>query len=188
MAEVKSTIEIALEKAKTMEISPDDRRRFKHEEMMSRARHIFQDHMNNVHRSDILRQALKESREDAPLLRRCFTEVLSGALEPGRSSARIWEGFCELGLSDTGPFEKALNRIAENEARSRRETAHLIKDRVRRSLAETGISGTAVDIHVEASDQWKTSLSERDKKRRVELDAICTKIAEATERCSSSPQ
>ncbi len=188
MAEVKSTLEIALEKAKNMEISSDDRRRFKHEEMVSRARDIFKDHMNNFHRSDIIRQALKESREDAPLLRQCLTEVLVGAVEPGQPSERIWEGLRELGLSDTGPFEKALNRITENDARSRRETAQRIKDRVRRSLAEAGISGTAVDIHAEASDQWKESLSERDKKRCVELDAIRTEIAEATERRSSSPQ
>jgi hypothetical protein len=188
MAEVKSTLEIALEKAKNMEISSDERRRFKHEAMVSRARDIFQNHMNNFHRSDIIRQALKESLEDAPLLRQCLTELLVGALEPGQSSERIWEGLRELGLSDTGPFEKALTRIAENDARSRRETAQRIKERVRRSLAEAGISGTAVDIRVEASDRCKTGLSERGKKSRAELDAIRTEIAEAIGRRSSSPQ
>lgn len=188
MAEVKSTIEIALEKAKNMEISSDDRRRFKHEEMMSRAKDIFQDHMNNFHRPDILGHALKESGKDASLLRQCLTEVLVGALEPGKSSERIWEGLRELGLSDTDCFEKALTRIAEDDARSRRETAQRITDRVRRSLAEAGISGTAVDIHVEASDQWRTSLSEGDTRKRVELDAIRTQIAEAIEKRSSSPR
>ena len=188
MAEVKSTLEIALEKAKNMEISSDERRRFKHEAMVSRARDIFQDHMNNFHRSDIIRQALKESLEDAPLLRQCLTELLVGALEPGQSSERIWEGLHELGVFDTDTFKKTLTRITENSVRSQGETREQLKDQIVRDLSEIGISGTALDINLEASGHCKDTLQELNQKTRADLDNLYQEITRAIEKCSNSPR
>jgi len=188
MTEVKSTLEIALEKAKAMEISPEDRRRFKQEEMLSRAKVIFRDYINHLHRPDTIRQALKESHEDVPLLRKCLTEVFVGALEPGQPSDRIWEGLGELGLSDTGPFEEALTRITENHVKSLQKAAERVLDQVVHALTEIGISGTAVDVNIEASAFWRNSLRKLNERRCAELDKLRQDITRAIERRSNSPR
>jgi hypothetical protein len=188
MTEVKSTLEIALEKAKTMEISPEDRRRFKQEEMLSRAKAIFQDYVDHRYRSETIPQALKENPEDASFLRASLIKVFVGALEPGQPADRIWEGLGELGLSHTAPFEEALTRITENHVKNRQEAADRVKHRMANALNEIGISGTAVDLNIEASDLWRDSVRELNRRKCVELDKLRQDMIRTIERRSNFPR
>ena len=188
MGEIKSTLEIALEKAKAVEISSEDRERFKKEEVLSKAREIFQGYTNHRTRSRSLAEAIKGSGKTASLLKQSLTEIFLGALDLSHSSERIWEGLQELGLKDTGPFQEALTRIAEDDRRARTEEAEKMRNMLRESLAKSGISGTAVDPNIEGNAQWKDVLDSLDQRVSTELETLRQKIARAIEEGSSSPR
>lgn len=188
MAEIKSTLEIALEKAKAMEISSDDRKRFKREEVLSRARDIFQSYTNRAIRSGSLADAITATGKDASLLKQCLIEIVVGTLDPSHSSDRIWEGLRELGLGDAAPFQRAFTRIAEDDRRARKEGAERVEKMLRESLAKSGIAGTAVDPNVEASPQCKEVLDTLDQTISAELHRLRQEIARAIEKDSSSPR
>lgn len=188
MGEIKSTLEIALEKAKAVEISPQDRKRFKREEALSKAREILQHYTNHPTRSSSLAEVITKSGKDASLLKQCLIEAFLETLDLSHPSERIWGGLRELGLRDTTPFQKAFARIAEDDNRARREEAEKIQNRLLESLAKAGISGTAVDPNIEGSPQWKEALENHDQRISAALDGLRQEIARAIEKNSSSPR
>lgn len=188
MGEIKSTLEIALEKAKAVEISSEDRKRFKREEIASKARDIFHLYTNHPNRSSNLAETINGSGKDASLLKQCLTEIFLVALDLSHSSERIWQGLQELGLRDTGPFREAFTRIANDDDRARKEEAEKVENTLRESLAKAGISGTAVDPNIEGSSQLKDVLNSLDQRVSAELERLRQEIARAIEGGSSSPR
>ncbi len=188
MGEIKSTLEIALEKAKAVEISSEDRERFKREKLVSEARNIFQQYVSRPNRLGDLSEAIEGREKDPSLLKQCLIDVFLGALDRSRSSERIWQGLQELGLEDPGPFREAFTRIAEDEDRARREEAEKVKIAIRESLARAGISGSAVDPNLEESSPWKEVLHSLDERASAERERLRSRIATAIERRSSSPR
>ena len=188
MGEVKSTLEIALEKADALKVSSEDRKRFKHEEALSRARDILRLYTNDPQKSSGIEETIQESGEDRTLLQQCLTEVFLEALDPSHTSEVIWEGLGELGLRDAGSFQAALTRIAEEHAGALKEEAEKIGGMLRDSLAKAGISGTAVEPNVEQSPQWEEIANRLDQARAAQLDRLRREIATAIEKNSSSPR
>lgn len=188
MGEIKSTLEIALEKAKAMEISTEDRARFKEEEIFAKAREIFQQFVNHSRRESPLAEEIKRSGKDASLLRKCLIEIFLNALDLSHSSERIWQGLQELGLRDPGPHREAVIRIAEDDKRARRDKAEKLETMLRESLAREGISGTAVDLNIEGSSQWKDFLTQQDHRVSEELERLRQDISRVIEGDSSSPR
>jgi hypothetical protein len=188
MGEIKSTLEIALEKAKAVEISKEERERFKREEVLAKARDIFSRFKNHPSRTTRLVQEIKRSGEDARLLKACLTEIFLEALDDAHSSERIWQGLQELGLKDRVPFKESLSQIAEDEKRARREEIGKVENTLRESLAKRGISGTAVDPNIEENAHWKDFLTNLDQRVSEDLKMLRQRIFRAIEAGSSSPR
>ena len=186
MGEIKSTLEIALEKAKAVKISSEDRQRFKREETLSEARNIFQRYTNHPSRSASLAALITESGKDADLLKQCLIATFVKALDLSHSSERIWDGLGELGLEETRRYQESLARIVQENERLRREAAEKVEKAVLKSLAESGISGTAVDLNIEGTAQWKNALESLDQKVSAELAQLRQEILHVIENHSSS--
>lgn len=188
MGEIKSTLEIALEKAKAVEISSEEREHFKREEILARAKDIFSRFINYPSRSTSLAKEIKKSGKNATILKKHLTEVFVEALDISNSSERVWQGLQELGLKDPTPFKEALTRAAKDEKRARQKEARKAENRLRESLERAGISGTAVDPNIEGSAQWRDFLSNLDQRLSEELHTLRRGIVRAIEEGSSSPR
>jgi len=186
MGEIKSTLEIALEKAKAVEISSEDRERFKHEAIHSKARDLFQRYTSHGDRSISLSEAIKKIGKDASLLEECVIERFLEALDPYNPSETIWAGLSELGLENPNPFRDTLSRLAEENARGRREAAEDIRKMVRDSLVKEGISGTAIDPNIEENTHWKDISKALDQEVSAGLDGLRQEVSHATKRRNSS--
>jgi hypothetical protein len=186
VAEIKSTLEIALEKAKAVEISSEDRKRFKQEEIRSKARDIFQRYTNHPSRLDSLTKTIRESGDDESLLRECLKDRFLDVLDLSDPSQRIWEGLRELGLENPEPFREALRHMAEESDKIRQEGVENVKKMVRQSLSESGISGTAIDPNIDEAPQWKDIVKSLDQSTSDGLARLRQKIARAIRKHSSS--
>jgi hypothetical protein len=188
MAEIKSTLEIAMEKAKAVEISSKDRERFRREEALSEATKIFQRYTTSPARSGSLEETIMKSGKDASLLRGCLTEIFLNTLDLSHPTERIWDGLQELGLGKTAAFQELFNRIAEDYQKAHHDEAETLGNAMKKSLAEAGISGTAVDPNIEQSVQWKDALERLDQRVSTDLERLRQKIARAIEKRSNSPR
>jgi len=186
MAEIKSTLEIALEKTKAVEISSEDRKRFKQEEIRSKARDIFQGYTNHPSRRGNLTKTIRESGNDESLLKECLKDRFLEALDLSDPSQRIWEGLRELGLENPEPFREALRHMAEEGDKIRQEGVENVKKMVRKSLAKSGISGTAIDPNVDEAPQWKDIVKSLDQSTSDGLARLRQEIARSIGRHSSS--
>jgi hypothetical protein len=188
MGEIKSTLEIAMEKAKALEISSEDKRRFKQEEILTKARDLSQRYIERPNRSKRLTDVIEEIGEDANLLREALVETFLGALDLSRPSERIWEGLEEMGLKDPGSFRETLTRIAKEAELALGQEKEKAKKTIRESLAGSGISGTAIEPHVEDSPLLKDSMKRLDEKVSGKLGKLRQEITAAIEKRSSSPR
>ncbi len=185
MGEIKSTLEIALEKAKAVEISSEDRKRFRREKVLSRARDLFRRYTDHPNRSNSLADAIDQSGKDAPLLTQGLAELFLGALDLSDPSERIWQGLQELGLGDTDSFQEAFDRMAADNERARKEGTEKLRNTLTESLAKSGISGTAVDPNIEESPLWKNLVGSLNQKVTTELHRLRQEIANAIKRNNS---
>lgn len=188
MGEIKSTLEIALEKAKAVEVSSEERKRFKREDALAKARDIFEQFINHPSRSRNLPEEIKKSGKDPSVLKECLAEILLGAIDLSRSTERIWQGLQQLGLGDTDPFKEALSRLVEDSNKARTKEAESLEKVLRESLGKAGISGTAVDPNVEGSSQWKDFISDLDQRVSGELQRLRQEIACTIEGRNNSPR
>jgi hypothetical protein len=188
MAEVKSTLEIALEKANALEVSSQDREHFKREEALSTARSVFRAYTQHPQRLQSLSEAIQNSGKDPTLLRQCLVEVFLESLDPANPSERIWEGLGELGLGDTGTLRRTFKKMIEDDTKARKKGAEKVEILLRDSLSKAGISGTAVEPNIEQSGQWKDVVTNLDQRLSAELGRLRKEIAGAIESHSSSLQ
>ncbi len=188
MGEIKSTLEIALEKAKAMEISPEDRERFKKEEILSVAREIFQAHMNHSNKSVSLMKEIRKKEKDTSAITYSLTEMFIEALDLTHSSERIWQGLQELGLKDADHFREILAGMKADNAQARQQAAQKVGEEIRECLSESGISGTAVDPNIEGSPRWTASMQSLDARFSSRLENFRKEISRAIEGHSSSPR
>jgi hypothetical protein len=186
MAEVKSTLEIALEKANALEVSSKDKEQFKREEALSKATNIFRRYTEHPQRSTSLSQVIEDGGADTTLVRQCLREIFLKSLGPAIPSDRIWEGLQELGLQDAGSFRAALSKMIEDDAKARQELAERVNDLLHDSLSKAGFSGTAVDPNIEQSPRWEEAVKQLDQTLSAELDRLRQEIISAIEKRNSS--
>ncbi|NIQ38545.1 MAG: hypothetical protein GTN81_08145 [Proteobacteria bacterium] len=179
MGEIKSTLEIAMEKAKAVEVSSEDRERFKREEILAKARDIFLRFTRHPNRTMSVAAEVKRGGKDTPLLKESLVEVFLEALDPSDPSERIWKGLEELGLKKSDTFRKSLANLAEEEKKAYEEQASKVERKIMESLGKSGISGNAVDVNVEGSTQWLDFLEDLKKKNAAKLQTLRQKIARA---------
>jgi hypothetical protein len=186
MGEIKSTLDIALEKAKAIKISPEDRKHFKQKEILSKTRDIFQQYIDHPNRSEGLTKAIKDSGKDAPLIKESLTEAFLAALDPSHPSGRVWEGLHELGLKEIQPFQEKLAQIAQKNEKAQTEERKKVETVLLESLSGSGITGTAIDPNVDETPQWKQTLAALDQKTASELGRLRDEIVRAIKSRSSS--
>jgi hypothetical protein len=168
MGEIKSTLDIIMDKTKNLTVTEEEKRVFKEQEMAGRVKGLVQRYTDGV----ITRQRLKEEvagleRESGnkDMVGNLFLKEALGHMELGRDN----EPFLGLLESSPGSNAEAVREILEDFADRlvRERDSH--EERLKLWLKDLGISGSAVIPNLEADPEWKQRLEEleREMKRRL---------------------
>ena len=151
MGEIKSTLEIIMEKTKGLAPTDDEKREFKQKKMAGKVKGLIQKFINgiiNIDRLDIEMAAIKE--DDQHMLNRLILNETIGRIRPGEDNEPILQIMKALDGVDINhireiltKFDKKLNM--EREAR---------KEGLINTLQEKGISGSAVIPNLQADAGW----------------------------------
>ena len=158
MAELKSTLELVMERTKNMVETPEERARKKAEELEARARGISLRLCDELIRPEELLRAIEDaSDQDPEELRGVLLAVMIDELDLTRPCDDLLEGFKIL----AGPASsEALARASELTLDFEEATGGLIQEAKEKALAELaaqGISGSAVRPKFEASPWYRTA-------------------------------
>ena len=168
MAEIKSTLDIIMEKAEKFTLTEEEKHAFRRRELEGRIKGRIQKYVDGLLDLERFKEETagfdeKDRPEAAGLMR---AEALD-RVRPGEKNQPLLDILSLAGM-DTGPLNKLLldyeRKIEEEKERSKA----LAMERLRKR----GISGSAVIPNIDADEEWLKALSELRVAFQEELKAL----------------
>jgi hypothetical protein len=169
MAEIKSTLDIIMEKAKGITVTEEEKAQFKRRELQTKVEGFFHKTLGGA--MDLERLATQLAGIDHAdrgiamefLLQQCLARL---DLEGGNKPVMVIME--ELLKVDTSPLKAILETFREELEKGRRDQ----EEKIKKDLGKAGISGSAVVPNILAAPDWNRYVSELREKFSVELESI----------------
>jgi hypothetical protein len=157
MAEIRSTLDIIMEKSKDLTMSDEEKKAFKEQEMAGKIRGLIQKYLDGSLDMDKLNveiAALAEKDED--MVKRLIREESVSRIELEGNNEPLLRVLGEITGSEAEFLREVLK---EFEKRLEREKGIREKELIK-SLDKKGISGSAVLPNINADPEWSRYVSE----------------------------
>jgi len=178
MSEVKSTIDLIMEKTRGMKLTPEEKCKARREMVKREVRGRIIPYMHGEESLDRLLGSMSEE------MMMPAVEVLAESLETGGANARALG--CLRALAGKEPelislLDEIRAILDEHEARLSRERARLETDLLR-ELARWGISGPAVKPALDSDPRWLDQLKELEETSGSRLKEAAGRLVTSWER------
>jgi hypothetical protein len=171
VGEIKSTIDLVMEKTKGLSLSEEEKRHLKEEEEARKA----QVHVKRYLKGDLdLEQLLDQGRASSKTAQKTMIHALvEEGLKPGRESFSRALSALERWNPD-GP-KSSLKRLKDFSlmyAKALQKQKRKVKAQLWEELAARGVEGSAVEPNVLASPLWEETLRKMEREVRSQLEGI----------------
>ena len=169
MGEIRSTMDIIMEKTKGLTMTEEEKEAFRKKETAGKVRGLFQRFLDGFIDAERLKDeigSLGEKRYAVAreaLLRECM-----GRMEPGADNTILLDALENAAGPDIAPIQKIIldyNQDLEQQKMDRKQV-------MQKHLERLGISGTAVIPNIHADQEWIKHLSEMNKGFQEKLKNI----------------
>jgi len=165
MGEIKSTLDLIMEKTKNMTLTEEEKGAIRTRELKAKVRGWFQRYSDGLLTISDLMEFMEPDGpafdETASLMR----EECLARMNPETDNRKIFQIMDEILGIDSGPFQSLIDHFHEELEQVR---AGATGD-ARTALHERGISGTAVVPNLQISPAWNTCLDNARKQFRSKL-------------------
>jgi len=169
MGEIKSTMDIIVEKTKGLTMSEEEKEAFRKKETEGKVRGLLQRFLDGFIDSERLKDeigSLGETRDSVAkeaLIRECM-----GRMEPGADNTILLDALENAAGLDIAPVQKIIldyNQDIEQQKMDRKQV-------LQKNLEGLGISGSAVIPNIHADHEWIRHLSEMNKGFREKIETL----------------
>lgn len=182
MAEIKSSIELAMEKTKGLSFTEEERRKLEEQKEQRLAQAVVLQYM----RGEMSLEELEKKRVQAiPSARRALDKALVEGLSLGMDAFPLIMEAMERFLGKG--HRRALQRLKDLSiewGQLLQKRKRKLRAQLREELALRGVEGSAVEPHVEGSPLWEKALRELQDQfqdRLVEAQGLVGKAVESSE-------
>lgn len=169
MAEIRSTMDIIMERAKKYSVTEEEKRDFKRRELEGKIKGFIQRYVDGLMAGERLEEEIADLREEEQEeLDRLIRKEALDLVQPGRDNERLLEILSSVAGMDVGPIAGLLKDFdgrIENERAKREEV-------LRADLERKGISGSAVVPNLEADEEWLRAKSEAEQRFQEKLRSL----------------
>ena len=169
MAEIKSTMDIIMERAKNLTVTDEDKKEFAAKEAQNRIKGLFQKYLDGVLSINQFKTEMiafagdQKQAAERELLAECF-----GAMTVEGDNQPFLEVLERVLECDIRPVLGVLDAFLEQQTTDRNEkTLSLIQ-----KLKARGVSGSAVIPNLKADDTWRAYLADMLARLRKELEGL----------------
>ena len=168
MGEIRSTLDIIMEKAERVIVTDEDKDAFMKSEMEGKVRGLLQKYLDGIMNQERLKREVEAMGSDRHVL---ATAVLKkeclGRIEPEEDNHPFLEILAHVVGLDTKPVRELLSGYQQEQEEKRGNRESDLKER----LKDQGISGTAVLPNLGADPEWTRYLSEAKDEFRKRIAA-----------------
>ncbi len=157
MGEIRSTLDIIMEKTKGLTMNEEEKRELKRRELSGKARGFVQKYIDGIIDLDRIESEVAGAGEgEKEMLRRAMIEETVGRIVPGQDNEAVLSILDKTTGVHILPVRKIIADFESRmqEEKKRRENAYMTK------LKEKGIWGSAVIPNMEADPHWKHFLAD----------------------------
>lgn len=174
MGEIKSTLDLVMEKTKNLNLSDEERQGQKNKEIESRIRGLLQKFKDQVLNFDNLRSEYQKVQKDYDLSEKVpMIKEICRQIELGEDNDAWFELLAQFKVADIERVTSVLHEFDEVIDAAARERSKILKDK----LAEAHfISGPAVVPNLEADEAWQEKTGEIRAKFESLLNQAKTKL------------
>jgi hypothetical protein len=173
VGEIKSTLELAMERTKKFAISEKEKEEMKQKEVFQKATSLFHRYREgHLSLNEILKEIERTEQKTAAALKEFLLSQWINALSLSDDDERILKGIESLkGRSINGVKEKfysLLSQYHEEKEKIKEEATTQFTEALRKG----GIYGSAVESKLEGSELWKKEIEKLDQSYRMKLEEI----------------
>jgi hypothetical protein len=169
MAEIRSTLDIIMEKAKNLTVTDDDKKDFVEKEVQGRIKGLFQKTLDGILSTQQLKTEMAAfDEEQRPIAEKGLRAACLTAMTVEGDNQPLFEMLDQLLGCDIKPL---LDKIDEFQKQQEKEHEKRTGAQIQ-TLKEWGVSGSAVIPNLRANPSWRAYLSDMADKFQEKLDAL----------------
>jgi len=167
MGEIRSTLDIIMEKTKHLTMTKEEKEEFRRKELMGKVKGLVQKFLDGKNDVKDIKSAI-ESEKTHKDIREILKNELIERINPNNGNENIFQLLEEVLEINTEPFKRAIKefqkRMTENKA--------IRLNNLRKKLADRGISGSAVVPNIALDKDWIQFYQRLVEKCKEDLSAI----------------
>jgi hypothetical protein len=156
MGEIKSTLELALERTRNLSITPEERENIKRQERLKKATGLSHRYMEgDIPLQEVLREIVRMTDEEKSKGKELLLSQWIAALSPEGNAERLFDGIESLMGKKVPEVREKYQLLVSEYQLERKKTERDIERQMIEKLRSEGYSGTAVVPRPEGNPQWK---------------------------------
>jgi len=173
VGEIKSTLELAMERTKKFAISGKEKKEMKQKEVLQKATSLFHRYREgHLPLNEIMKEIERMEKKTATTVKEFLLSQWIDALSLEGDVERILKGIESLkqrSINEVkGKFYSLLSQYHEEKENAKEEVTIQFTE----ALRKDGISGSAVEPKLEGSELWKKEIEKLDQSYRMKLEEI----------------
>ena len=159
MAEIKSAVELAMERTKGLRLSQEEMNQLKEEEMKSKAQGLVNRFLEvDFHLKEVKKELLKFTPDERKELEKLMRQYLAETIQLDRDNDLIFQGV-EILRKESKGLNSQIRQLIEKYRRQKEKAYEETEKILLAHWAKQGISGSAVQAKAEGSPEWEKALS-----------------------------
>jgi len=184
MAEIKSAIELAMEKTKGLEMDKGERESFARKDVQNRIRATLRRYYEEMIDNEGVQKELGAVEGDPEMKKVVLLDLLVEGFDVKGNNDKIFNLFHLAGIGLDERLGADLEALQESFVQEMEKRTAIIKARIEDKLRAAGIAGTGVEPNIEAWDDWREVVDEVSRAFRGRVDEWKKRLAEAVNKGS----
>lgn len=169
MAEIRSTLDIIMEKAKTLTVTDEDKKSFAEKEVQGRIRGLFQKYLDGILSTQRLKAEMASFDEERqPAAKKELRATCLNAMTVDGDNQPLFEMLDQVLECDIKPL---LDQIDEFQEQQKKEHSKKAAAQIQ-TLKRLGVSGSAVIPNLRANPSWRSYLSHLEDRFQEKLKVL----------------
>lgn len=173
MGEIKSTIELAMERTRKFSISEREREEIKQREILQKATSLFHRYREgHLALNEILKQIERMEKKTATEVKEYLLSQWIDSLSLDDEEERIFRGIESLGQGKIDKVKQKFHSLASQYGEGKKKAEETVKAQRREILRASGIYGSAVEPNLEEDEFWRKENEKLGVSYQTALDEI----------------
>jgi hypothetical protein len=173
VGEIKSTLELAMERTKKFAVSQKEREEMKQKEVSQKATSLFHRYREgNLPLNEILKEIDKMDQKTAATVKELLLSQWTDALSLNDDDGRLLKGIESLKGRSIDEVRQRFHSLLSQYQGEKEKNKEEVKGRFTEALKKDGIYGSAVEPKLEGSELWKKEIEKLDQSLRMKLGEI----------------